>query len=372
MATIATRPIAGSRSRTSTPIATQLESSLRAAVDAVNPVQGDPSSTASLRQELQRILSAGQDRAAMLSAAMALVCRVSGALLAAYFECDAQGKLAPIAEHRDARCGLAPAPDVSALEQGAALACSRWAVQVARVQPQHSAVAVPLGTSRDPMGAVSLLLPSLDVHDERQTNIELLLAWLAGWLCNESRRRAACEARTASAIVELSLEINKARNLREASLALASAAPARLVCRQVALGLLRGERIRIAAVSGVAEVQCETELVRALENCLGEALVHPGPIVWPTAAHDPTAALPAHRQLAAVTGARAVASASLRSAAGRVMGAWVLLADEPFAEPDQTAQFLATAAQPIGASLDCFSRRRFTWLNMLRATGVRR
>jgi hypothetical protein len=379
MATIATRPNTGSRPHASAPLATQLESSLRAAVDAVNLVEGDGLSPASLRQELQQILLAPQDSAAMMGSVMALVCRVSGALLAAYFERDEQGRLTLVAQHRDARLEPTQAPDAAALEQGAALACSRAAVQVARVQPWHSAVAVPLGTSRHALGAVSLLLPSLEVHDARQTNFELLLAWLAGWLCEESRRRSAWQAHTAEAIVELSLELNRARNWRQACSSLVGKAQSCLGCRQVALGLRRGARIRIAAVSDVAQIKCETELVRALENCLDETLARQNPIVWPAAAHDlsatvhnAVAALPAHRQLAAVTGARAAASATLRSADGGVMGAWVLLADEPFAEPDQTARLLAAAAGPIGAGLDAIARRRFTWSSVVRAVGVRR
>ncbi|HEX4148334.1 MAG TPA: GAF domain-containing protein [Pirellulales bacterium] len=383
MATLATRATLGNRPNWPAPLATQLETSLRAAVDAAHLSPEGPPGPASLRQELQRIFSSGHDRAQRLHAVMALVCRISGALVAAYFERDELGQLVLAAEHRDARLDPGQAPDDTALEQGAALACARSAVQVARVQPRHSAVAVPLGISPGAIGAVSLLLPSLEVHDSRQANIELLLAWLAGWLGDESRRTVAGQAHTAATLVELLLEINQARDMRRALDALAARAPALVGCRQVALGLRRGERTRIAAVTGMAQIQCETELVRALENCLAEALRHDRPIVWPApprdksaphkAAPDNVAELPAHRQLAAATSSRALASAALRSADGRALGAWVLLADEPFTDPEQTARFLAAAAEPLGASLDSLTRsRHFTWANLLRAAGFGR
>jgi multidrug efflux pump subunit AcrA (membrane-fusion protein) len=371
MSTTTSRPKSGAKAHVTAPIATQLECSLRATVDAVNLASSETASPAALRQELQQILSEGHDRAAMLTAAMALACRASGALLAAYFQRDEQGQLALLAEHRDARLDPALMPDRAALEQGAALACSRCAVQVARLQSRNSAVAVPLGTNRDPIGAVSLLLPTVEMPAARQANVEMLLAWLATWLGDESRRQAAWEARTAAAIIELSLAIAKAGNLRQACLVLASDAQAHLSCRQVAVGLRRGERMRVAAVSGLAEVQCDTELVGVLENCLDEVLVHDQAIVWPPAAQDVASAWPAHRQLAAATGARALASATLRAADGRIVGAWVLVADEPFVEPEHTARALAAAAAPIGASLDAVAhRRRITRAGLLRTAGL--
>ncbi|HEY5311971.1 MAG TPA: hypothetical protein VIK18_05605, partial [Pirellulales bacterium] len=256
MSTTTARPKTGAK--VPAPIATQLESSLRATVEAVSLSQPDTASPAALRQELLRILSSGQDRTALLTAAMALACRASGALLAAYYQRDEQGQLTLLAEHRDARLDPALLPDRADLEQGAALACSRSAVQVARLQARSSAVAVPLGTGH--AGAVSLLLPTVEMPHARQANVEMLLAWLAAWLCDESRRQAAWEARTATAILDLSLAIARAGNLPQACLVLAGDAQAQLECRQVAVGLRRGERMRVAAVSGLAEVQCDTEL----------------------------------------------------------------------------------------------------------------
>lgn len=357
---------AGMRSPAVPPIATQLECSLRAAVEATRLAQTEPTTCASLRHELERILGSGGDFSAVIAQALALICRASGALMAVYYQRGGDGQIRLAAEHRDASIDPAAVPDRAALEQGAALACSRFAAQVARVGSRHSAVAVPLGSKSDPLGAVNLLLPTIEVQDSRQTHAELLLAWLAAWLCDEARRQSAWEAATAAAIVELSLDIARSSSVRQACLVLAGEAQAHLACRQVAVGLRRGDRIRIAAVSGLAEIQCDTELVRVLENCLDETLVHGQPIIWPPAEADLASAFPAHRQLAAATGARALASATLRASDGRVVGAWVLVADEAFAESERTARALVAAAEPIGTSLDALAhRRRLSWTRIV-------
>jgi hypothetical protein len=348
-------------------LATQLECSLRAAVDAVSLAQADLVTPAALRQEFDRIL-ASRDRQAALSGVLELACRVAGGFLGAFYE-PGDARIALTAQYRAAGFDLTAAD--AALEQGAQLAVSRRSVQVARVDSRYTALAVPLVTGGPQHAAVAFLLPVLEVSDPRLVQVELVAAWLAGWLAEQSRAASEWQARTSAAIIDLVLRVERSGSRREACLVLVNEARQFLGCERIALGLVRGGAMRLSALSGTTEVNRHDDENRAIASCLDECRLRDEIGIWPAESDDQRHLLSAHRQLTEQSGLAAIVTAPLRSADRRVIGVWAVLSNQPLAERERIVRWLAACDEPIGAALAAAARPRpLAWLKIFGRTGV--
>ena len=87
-------------------------------------------------------------------------------------------------------------------------------------------------------------------------------------------------------------------------------------CRQVVLGLDRhgNQTCRVAAVSGVQQVDHRSERVRSFEAVLDEALVRGEVTLWPPRDTAQRHGMLAHKHLAESAGADGVVSGPIRDA----------------------------------------------------------
>lgn len=162
--------------------------------------------------------------------------------------------------------------------------------------------------------------------------------------------------------------------LAEAATALAAELAEILHCRRVSVGLLQGERIRIAGSSQAGEIDPRHDAAAAITAAMHEALDQALSVAWPASAPNPPVSLAQH-QLAG----RGAACSVPVMAGGRAVGALTLERDpaSPF-RPAEIAlcEDIASFAGPVlelkRAAEAPWHRRVRDWLHDRLATPSRR
>ena len=210
--------------------------------------------------------------------------------------------------------------------------------------------AVPLRKESRIIGAVAFLL-------EGRTSLNMprmkeQIGWSLGWLETLTLQRTIDATqmrltRTAGAL-DLLAAAGEHRRLEGTLLNLVNELAARLHCQRVSIGLIRtGRSVRLLAVSHSASVRRRSQIARAIENAMDEALDQTSSIRYP--APEPTQALTlAHRALAKASGATATASIVLFRQ-GQPFGAITLeRQDGAFEEADvELCEATATLVAPL-------------------------
>jgi biotin carboxyl carrier protein len=167
-----------------------------------------------------------------------------------------------------------------------------------------------------------------------------------------------CEARASAALVELMTHVGGADDLQSACCALANHVRDHLGCDRVAVGLRRGPAApcRIAAISGMPEFDPHSEVPLALEAALNESILRDTLTVFPCRTDQQRQGTLAHRRLCQMTAVGGAVSAPLRSADGRVVGAWLLLGPAELAGDSAGRRFLESASPPLATSLAALAK----------------
>ncbi len=173
------------------------------------------------------------------------------------------------------------------------------------------------------------------------------LHWGVGWLetlfrRRESERDQAQIARTALAL-DLLATAAEHPDQTEAGFALTTGIASRLGCSRVSMGVIRGRRIRMLAMSHQASFQKRAQIVDAIENAMEEAFDQDAAVAHPPAPGTARRIALAQADLARHAGALAVASVPLASA-GRPVGVLTLEREAgPGFTDDELAQVTAVA-----------------------------
>ncbi len=220
----------------------------------------------------------------------------------------------------------------------------RGAVHVAAPTPNDPTgrvmVAYPLQNDDVTHGVVVLDVANLPGSDIR--DVSRALHWGASALNTSFRRDSAEDSEgrlgRAMAVLDLLAVAEDQPSLQGSSFALVNEVAKHLACRRVALGLRRGSRVRLRAVSHAAWFDRRSDLARALEAAMQEALDQNASVAWPPVGDAARRVAAAHRALieASVAGAGASlsgASVILRHA-GRAIGVLTMERDAPFAEAE--------------------------------------
>ena len=200
-------------------------------------------------------------------------------------------------------------------------------------------------------GVTDVLAVFLLLGDEPLESFVVVLQMIAGYIALAGQKargsQAVWEAEQTAAILELISRLADARNLRDAGFRLVNEVQRHLGCKEVAIGLRRGRRCRLLAVSGRSEVDIRTDSAQVFEAVFGEALLTGEPTSWTAASNRP--ATEAHRVLCQERRAGAVYSGVL--AEGEHEPRWVLvaLADQEWT-PRQT-RFLDAASMALAGPL---------------------
>jgi len=160
--------------------------------------------------------------------------------------------------------------------------------------PSRHVVLLALPCSEEEQGgaegvaAFLVRTPSPDALRERCERLRLSLPLLMLW----ELRTALAHAQGASARVGLATNLATAattpRRFQAAAMAICDAAGARLGCERVSLGLLKGRRVRLEAISHTEKINRKMELVQRLESVMEECLDQDLEVTWPAPPDTPT------------------------------------------------------------------------------------
>jgi RND family efflux transporter MFP subunit len=178
------------------------------------------------------------------------------------------------------------------------------------------------------------------------------LQWGSGWLELLLRRYAdPHESERVRLKVALDLVATLLENSRlsDSATAFTTELAAKLGCDRVSLGIVKGGRVRIAAVSHSPQFERRANLLRAVESAMEEAVDQQTSVVQPVAKAGPTVVARAHEALLHESGSGSAASFPLIDG-GRVVGALTLerAAGHTF-EPETlvVCEAVASVAGPI-------------------------
>lgn len=194
------------------------------------------------------------------------------------------------------RQGLVLPPDPSAPEQPDTHARHEVAYPLQVDGRLHGVVVLELSPRQEP---------------ELQTALRRL-HWGAGWLEVLFRREAALKDAAVKSRMEAVLDLAGTAvahaRFRGAATAFATQVATRLACDRVAVGLIRHGHARVVAMSHSAQFDKRTNLVRAIEAAMDEALDQQETVVYPLRPDGNTQVTRAHAELARNYGAGAVAT----------------------------------------------------------------
>lgn len=182
------------------------------------------------------------------------------------------------------------------------------------------------------------------------------LHWGSGWVeALFHRRQAELDARQVAAsrlAMEMVEAVAAAPGLAAAAAALASELAVRLHCRRVAVGEVRGGRVRLVGVSHTASVTARMHLFDSLANAMEEAVDQAATIAHPApTSHDAGRRLSvAHREHLRETRLSAIASVVMTHN-GRPVGVITLERDEPAPFDVATLNLCEACAELVGPVL---------------------
>ena len=190
------------------------------------------------------------------------------------------------------------------------------------------------------------------------------LQWGAAWLevlflRQEVATRVSTQSRPQIAL-ELAAIVFEHDRFQAVATALVTELATRLACERVSLGCVRGTRVYLHAVSHSAHFNKKTNLARAIEAAMDEALDQEATMTYP---RPPDAAFQitrAHETLVRQHGAGTICSVLLPRD-GRIIG--VLTLERPTDDPFDTAtvELCEAVGMLVGPVLD-FKRREDRWL----------
>ncbi|MBI2875412.1 MAG: HlyD family efflux transporter periplasmic adaptor subunit [Candidatus Tectomicrobia bacterium] len=207
----------------------------------------------------------------------------------------------------------------------------------------------------------------LDVAPRPEPQLQAILrqlhwgsAWLKDLFHREEALQDAASRERLQRVLDWVATLLEQERFRAAATAFATALAMRLECDRVSLGFIRRGRVRLRAISHSAQFGKQTNLVRAIETAMDEALDQQAVIVYPELPERPPQVVRAHAELARQHGAGAVLSIPL-SDSGRPLGVLTLErpADHPF---DLPTLELCEAVGAVAGPLLEVKRRDDRWL----------
>ncbi len=225
---------------------------------------------------------------------------------------------------------------------------------------QRALVVAPFGEGRQhiaqPVEFEGQLLGAIAVdvvlrQDRELQTLSRELAWGAGWL--EALLRRTLGSREAEAAVRL----RKVFDLFSAALEHHGFVPAAtatitelatmLDCDRVSLAIIEGRRPRVKALSHTVNFEKKSELTRAIEEAMEEAVDQKATIAWPAVAEGDGFVRRAHERLVQTQGAKGVLTVPLVRL-GETVGALCLERNRPFETADnELVEGLAALLGPI-------------------------
>lgn len=213
----------------------------------------------------------------------------------------------------------------------------------------RSHVAQPIQADGTVLGAVAV-----DVEARAERELKSLardLAWGAGWLEALLRRHMGAGDAAAAARLRRVFDVFSAALEHHGFVPAATATVTELAslldCDRVALGIHRGKRSQVKALSHTVQFEKNAELTRAIETAMDEAVDQKTRLAWPPEEGVEGHVLRAHERLAQTHGSAAVLTVPL-TRMGDSVGALCLERSRPFTHEDiELADGLAALLGPL-------------------------
>jgi hypothetical protein len=228
-------------------------------------------------------------------------------------------------------------------------------------------VAHPISVDRQLAGVVAISLKQRDEESARADlqRLQLSSAWLEGLLARKSNGNGATVAAAASAAtsgqsVGLKLTLDLVATLLQhdrllaAATALVTDLATRFECDRVSLGFIKRKRIRLYAVSHSAQFSKKSNLSRAIEEAMDEAVDQEATVKHPQPA-DVTSSefriTRSHSELARKFGTTSICSVPLEMG-DDVIGVMTFEKPDDLKFNDETVALLETVANAVGPLLE--------------------
>jgi biotin carboxyl carrier protein len=213
----------------------------------------------------------------------------------------------------------------------------------------RSHVAQPIHADGRVIGAVAVDVAGCGEREGQVLGRDL--AWGAGWLEALLRRHmGAGDAATATRLRRVFDVFSAAlehHGFVPAATATATELASLLDCDRVSLGIQRGRRSQLKALSHTVQFEKNAELTRAIETAMDEAVDQKSRLVWPPEEGAEGHVLRAHEKLSQVHGSAAVLTLPL-SRMGDGVGALCLERSRAFSHEDiELAEGLAALLGPL-------------------------
>lgn len=212
-------------------------------------------------------------------------------------------------------------------------------IQLPRTQPEVLLAVVPAQSGA--VHAASLM-------------VDVVASYQKTWALTHVAGQLDRQLDAIAALCELTSKVAGAGGVESATARLVNEVQRRFGCQRVALGLVRGRSLRLAAVSGTAVIDTTSVPVHRLTQAMQETFYRGETSVWSTS--DRQTRLLAHQQLGQHCSFPAVISVRLVLANGVVVGVWLVAgALEKLLAPE-TLRFMNAAAPHLAIALDVCRR----------------
>jgi biotin carboxyl carrier protein len=314
-----------------------------------------------LQRDLIQAITASADKQVALQAVAGSLAKSVDIIALVYFGRDDSDQLAAAQQHTagDGSGRVLSSELRESLLASCNAACEHGHLQIRELGREHLvAISSAVFVRQRLPEAFSIVVQAAPAQRERLCLVAQLVAvHLTLWHVLQSASAVESEAQAAAALVELLGKLESCADLQHACFALVSELHDYVGCQRVALGLRRGAKgCRLRAISGMAQFDARSDIVRALEAALDEALLRDDLSVWPSPDESTRHALLAHQKLCAQCSVSCAVSSPLCDEHGDVVGVWLLLGDsEAIASPEKLA-FIRGCRNSIGICLHALLR----------------
>jgi hypothetical protein len=223
-------------------------------------------------------------------------------------------------------------------------------------EPGFLALAVPLRAEGRVEGAAVLLTPRRGTDaDDALSRLGLTVARFEAFLWRQSALAEAEQKVVLKETLELLDRAQQGTTARAMASLLCEELRRRFGCTRVSIGLLRGDRVRVLAISGSDDLDPHAPAVEAIEVAMEEAALQDAEVLFPSPAlheNDPAArrVIHQHARLSEAFGPSAIVSLPLRLDGG-LIGSVVLERDPSDPFPPAALSLLRLVAEFIGPAL---------------------
>ncbi len=243
-------------------------------------------------------------------------------------------------------------------------------IQQARSAASLFLIGAPIVLPRTASEVLIIIVPAQAGAVQAATMIvDLVAAYQRTWALTHLAVQMDRQLDSIATLCELTSKVTAAQSLEAATSLLVNEVQRRFGCLRVAVGIQRGRKLKLAAVSGTANADQTSAPVHRLRQAMRETILRDEPAAWPSLASE--SLLLAHQQLGQHCAFPAVISAPLKLEDGTMVGAWLWAGEKEKLHSEAIRRFMAAASPHIAIALHA-CRRAEPGLIMRMKTGIGR